>query len=637
MSTTRPLRVRLLAALGTVLTATGLALGGLGAPAAALAPTVAGGDVATLHEELDVLVTEHVGETTPGGMVAVVGPEGPLVLEAWGEADPTAGTPLTPDSRTPVASVSKVVTALTALTLHHEGLLDLDADIRADLPVRDERTTRTPVTGRHLLTHHSGLAESVLFHPEPDAVDDTDLRGALEAHPPVLRHPTGTGLHYSPLQAHALLGAAIEDATGGTFDDAVAQWVLGPVGATTADFHGPSDEPGDVVLATREGSGWRGTVWPPVAERPAASLTWSARDAAALLHTLLDPEQDALPAEVVDEATTVAVRPAHGGGGHTQVFFESWRAEARVLEHAGANGLAWFALVPDAEIGVFAAVTTEDAAAADLASDVLDAVAGWAVRTGRAPSDPLPAGGRPAVAPAWASVGEPATPVGTFHERLFGGGPELALRSLLGQVSVTRDGDDLRLGDRLLRPAETPGRWCDDEGCIAGVETESGSVLLLRGDRGMLEQTLVPAPWWADQRFVGTAAVGTAVLTGVALIGAVRAAWWRRRGRAVAMAVSRPVALGWSLGALALAVATPLYALSPLLTGSTDWLAANGTAVWVLRAATAVVLVLGAVWLVRAATRWRRLTTARRAAAVPAALVGLAMSGVLVTWALPVL
>src|SRR5690625_5335637 len=51
----------------------------------------------------------------------------------------------------------------------HDALpiLDLDADIRDYLPVDDQRAVPEPVTGRHLLTHHSGIVESLLFHPEP--------------------------------------------------------------------------------------------------------------------------------------------------------------------------------------------------------------------------------------------------------------------------------------------------------------------------------------------------------------------------------------------------------------------------------------------------------------------------------------
>lgn len=158
-------------------------------------------DIQPLRDEIAALMQQHVGVTTPGAMIAVVGPGGPLILESRGLADPGAQTPLTVDSRTPVASVSKVVTALTALTLHEDGLLDLDADIRDYFPVRDERQAQTPVTGRHLLTHTAGLAEPLLLHPAPPTEENTDpILPALQEHPPVLRYPTDVGLHYSALQ-----------------------------------------------------------------------------------------------------------------------------------------------------------------------------------------------------------------------------------------------------------------------------------------------------------------------------------------------------------------------------------------------------------------------------------------------------
>ena len=615
-----------------------LALGAMAPAASASTPTSPdSADVETLRQQLDDLATGHVGETTPGAMVAVVDAGGPVLTETWGLADPVTQTALTPESRTPVASVSKVVTALTALTLHHEGLLDLDADIRESLPVRDERdaAARHPVTGRQLLTHHSGIVESLLFHPDPIHAPHTGtLLDALEEHPPTLRLP-GAGLHYSPMQAYALLGAAIEQATGDSFDDAVERWVLEPAGATTADFHGPGTQPGDVVLTTRDGEGWAPTRWPAVIERPAASLTWSATDAAALLHALLDPA-GALPAEVVEEAMTTAVRPNHGAGGHTQVFFEEWRGDVRVLEHAGANGLAWFAVVPEAGIGVFTAVTTEDADAAPLTSEVLDTVAAWTAQVGLASAQPPPAGGLAAVEPDWVAPTEPATPVGTFHERLFGPrGPELPLRSLISQVSVSEDGEDLLLADRRFAPAGTDGRWCDDAGCIAGARAADGTVLLLRGERGMLEQTLVPAPWWANLWFVTAAVAGALVLAVVAVTGSLRARWRRRRDRTVPAAVSRPTGVAWSVGTLLLVVGTPSLTMSPLLANSSAWLDAGGPLVWTLRLVTAGVLALGVVWLVQAVRRWRALARARQVAAVPAVLIGLATSIVLVTWALP--
>src|SRR5699024_4087058 len=148
------------------------------------------------QEDADAPLAEPVGVTTPGARAAGARPAGPLVLEAERWADPLARSRLTLDSRTPVASVTKVVTSLTALRLHHEGLLDLDADIRGDLALTDRRedAARTPVTSRHLLTHHSGLSEPLLVHPQAPDSQLATLRDVLEQNPPVLDHPADIGL-----------------------------------------------------------------------------------------------------------------------------------------------------------------------------------------------------------------------------------------------------------------------------------------------------------------------------------------------------------------------------------------------------------------------------------------------------------
>lgn len=630
-------------------------------PGAAAPPRT---EAAGLQERIDQLLEDHVGVTTPGAMVAVVGPDGPILLEAEGWADPLDRTPLTLESRTPVASASKVITSLTALRLHHQGMLDLDADIRGDLPVQDRReeTVATPVTGRHLLTHHAGLSEPLLVHPDPPDPQPATLRGLLEENPPVLGHPADVGLHYSPLQAHTMLGAMIEDATGSPFDEAATRWVLDPVGADSAGFDsagsGGGSGAGDVALMGPDDDGWTATPWPPVPERPAAGLTWSTQDAAALLHALVAPDSP-LPAPVVEEATTAAVRPAHGGGGHTQVFFEGWRAEVPVLEHAGANGLAWLALVPEADIGVFAAVTTEAPDAAAFTDGVLETVADWTVESGRAERARMPESGRPTITPPWSTDPEPADPTGTYQQRLFAGrGPELPLRTLTGQTTITRDGDDLRMGERHLAPSQTPGRWCDQDGCIAAVESADGTVTLLRSDRAMLEQTLVAAPWWADQRFVLAAVAGAAVMLALTIGGALRAWWrgWRGRragaagvtmGRAstagsgsvlgLAPAVSRPLALAWGIVSMALVIGTVALPLSLLTASTMGWIRAEGPAVWTLRLLTVVQLLLGAAWTLRAVARWQRLGRWRRMLVPPALLLGLAVSIVLISWAVPVL
>lgn len=632
-------------------------VGALGISPGAAAPPRP--QTAALAGQIQALLDEHVGATTPGAMVAVVGPEGPLVTQTAGWADPLARIPLTPQSRTPIASVSKVVTSLTALRLHHEGLLDLDADVRDQLPHQDRRAgpVRTPVTGRHLLTHHAGVSEPLLTHPDPPQPEPAELRGLLAENPPVLGRPSDVGLHYSPLQAYTMLGAMIEDATGAAFDRAAARWVLEPVDAESAGFDGAGSDggeaSGDVALMGRDGQEWVATPWPPMPEQPAATLTWSTRDAAAVLEALVAPD-GALPAEVVEEATTVAVRPAHGGGGHTQAFFEGWRAGVPVLEHAGANGLAWLALVPEANIGVFAAVTTEDPEAAAFTEGVLETVADWTARTGQAQRGPLPAEGLPTITPPWAADLEPADPAGTHHQQLFARhGPELLLRTLTGQITVTRDGQDRLLEGRRLAPTTVPGRWCDEQGCLAAVESADGTVTVQRSDRAMLEQTLAPAPWWADQRFVLAAMAGALVMLALALGSAARAGWRRgpRKQRALAgrgkvpalagreagpsVAVSRPLTLAWAAVSVAVVAGTVWLPLSVLTSQPLGWIRAGGPAVWALRLLTLAHLLLGASWTLRALARWPQLGRRRRLL-VPLGLgLGLAVSVVLISWALP--
>lgn len=180
-------------------------------------------------------------------------------------------------------------------------------------------------------------------------------------------------------------------------------------------------------------------------------LTWSAADAAALLHALV-ADDGRIPVPVVSEALATAVRPPHGGPGHTQVFFEAHRAGVRVVEHAGANGVAWAAVLPEAGIGVFAAVPTDGADAMPFAPGVVDEVAGWAVASGRVEARERPPHGYEALPGPWPEQTRVVDPVGVFQERLFADrGPERALRTLSSRVVVGRDGDDLVIGEPVVR------------------------------------------------------------------------------------------------------------------------------------------------------------------------------------------
>lgn len=555
----------------------------------------------TLDEQIEYIAHQVVGQSATGMTVAVVDGSQTEILQAFGHADEKQERRLSVDSRMPVASVSKVVTALTALTLHQQGALDLDAPIEqvSHVAMRDERAPadRAPLSGRHLLTHHAGLAESTVL-PPPAGSDDLQrpLSDWLQRHPPVLGYPA-VGMHYSPLVAYTVLGAAIENASGTSFDDAARSTVLGPVGASSATFRDDHD-PADAAIVTPTENGFQAAPWPDAAEAPAASLRWSARDAAALLSALMT-RKGSLPAQVVEQARTVSVRPHHGGGGHTQVFFENTRRGVKVLEHAGANGLAWLTLIPEADVGVFVAVNSHDEAATEATEAVIEAVIDWTVETERA--HPALENPWPAIIPPWLPQSRPAIPTGAFQERLFQDrGPEKALRSLLSQVVVTADEDDLLMNGRRLSPAGD-GRWCDPAGCVAGRVTKSGLTVFERGDRGMLEQTLTPASIRDDQRAVVAALSAWAVAVSAVAIGALLRLLRLLRGHRIAPLLAPKLAIAWAAASSITLAAVFAIPLGPLLLNASS--STPPAATWALTGLTTLSAVLAIGWAITAVRR----------------------------------
>lgn len=125
-----------------------------------------------------------------------------------------------------LASVTKVVTSLTAATLIDEGTLDLDA------PVAEQITSPHPdLTARHLLTHTSGLPPVMPMHRFRGGRGEriaTISRAALLAEP-------GATHGYSCI-GFILLGTLLEQITGTSLPDLATDRVLGPAGAHHASW-----------------------------------------------------------------------------------------------------------------------------------------------------------------------------------------------------------------------------------------------------------------------------------------------------------------------------------------------------------------------------------------------------------------
>ena len=99
----------------------------------------------------------------PGGSLAVAYRGRLVYAKGFGVADPATGDPVTADTRFRIASVSKPITAIAALTLVDQRKLTLDspvypllADATPPPPGREPVDSLNAITLRHLLQHTGG-------------------------------------------------------------------------------------------------------------------------------------------------------------------------------------------------------------------------------------------------------------------------------------------------------------------------------------------------------------------------------------------------------------------------------------------------------------------------------------------------
>jgi CubicO group peptidase (beta-lactamase class C family) len=163
-------------------------------------------------------------------------------------ADREAGQPMREDTVFRLASMTKPIVSVAALSLVEKGRLALDAPVTRYLPGFQPKLPdgSTPViTIRQLMTHTAGLSYGFLQPPDgpyrragiSDGLDQPGL--AMEenlrriASVP-LSYPPGTGWGYSV--ATDVLGAVLEQAAGAPLPEITRQLVTAPLGMTHSGF-----------------------------------------------------------------------------------------------------------------------------------------------------------------------------------------------------------------------------------------------------------------------------------------------------------------------------------------------------------------------------------------------------------------
>lgn len=151
----------------------------------------------------------------------------PLIVE--GLANKEAGRAVEANDPVRIASISKLVMALTALRLVDEGKVDLDRDVSDYLGwrVRSSHHPDAPVTLAHLLSHRAGLSDKAGY-----IVPLGESLQAKFADPAAWREtskPGAAAFEYANLGS-PLIATVLEAASGERYDRLVERMVFKPLG-----------------------------------------------------------------------------------------------------------------------------------------------------------------------------------------------------------------------------------------------------------------------------------------------------------------------------------------------------------------------------------------------------------------------
>jgi CubicO group peptidase (beta-lactamase class C family) len=195
-----------------------------------------------VYERADALVQAAFDEDGVGGLSIGIVSGGKLThARAFGFADMERRIPATTDHVYRIGSVTKQFTALALLKLADSGTLRLTDPVERYVPeierIRDRFPGAPPPTLLQLATMTSGLAREpddlplYLVGPASDWMEVL-----LDALPRVrFDFPPDTTYQYSNV-GYAILGAALERASGRGYMDYVREEILEPLGMKDTDF-----------------------------------------------------------------------------------------------------------------------------------------------------------------------------------------------------------------------------------------------------------------------------------------------------------------------------------------------------------------------------------------------------------------
>jgi len=186
-----------------------------------------------LQSRLDDITARQNSVST--SLVVFDGVAGEFFTYVHGYADLDARQPANIYTKYRVASLSKITTAICAMVLVDEGLIDLDADISIYLgyEAKNPNYPEVMITTRMLLQHTASFFDSGAFQVSRDRHSSESVRELIELETSFRRNHPGTVFEYTNF-GYAVLGAVIENVARKTLDAYAGEVLFGPLGINAA-------------------------------------------------------------------------------------------------------------------------------------------------------------------------------------------------------------------------------------------------------------------------------------------------------------------------------------------------------------------------------------------------------------------
>ena len=299
-------------------------------------------------------------EDIAGAVISVVKDGKVLFEKGYGFADVTKRTPVSPDSTLfRPGSISKLFTWTAIMQQVEQGKLDLDRDVNDYLDFKIPPAFGKPITLRNIMTHTSGLEETIQELFVGDEKHLTSLGEYVKAHLPERIFPPATTPAYSNY-ATAMAGYILQRVSGEQFDDYIEHHIFKPLGMNNCTFRQPLPD----SLKGQMSNGYVVASQPArhfefVNTEPAGSSSVTAAD---MTHFMLAHLQDGTyeGAQILRPETARLMHSRQFANmpemnAMALGFYEETRNGHRIIGHGGDTEYfhSDLHLIPDANVGFF--------------------------------------------------------------------------------------------------------------------------------------------------------------------------------------------------------------------------------------------------------------------------------------------